>query len=178
MKTAVATAALCLFSYVSANYQVYNESRGFEGLFYSAGAYCSYDTLANWNCGTPCIKNKGLTDVTQIRNTKRDTFAYSGYNEAKNEVIFAFRGTDGADFQNWVTNINAFKTDFPVIPGSAVHTGFFDAYKDIQSQVEDLIVKMLDKYSHLMPSIFVTGHSLGGALAVFAAIDIKVHHRY
>jgi Lipase (class 3) len=116
--------------------------------------------------------------VTQIRNIKRDTFAYAGYNVAKNEVIFAFRGTDGADFQNWLTNLWGFKTDFPVIPDAAVHTGFFVAYKDIQPQVNAMIEKMLDKYSHLNPSIFVTGHSLGGALAVFAAIDIKVHHRY
>ncbi len=43
----------------------------------------------------------------------------------------------------------------------------------MRSPVIKAVKAFLKAYSDFFPEIFVTGHSLGGALAVFAALDIK-----
>jgi hypothetical protein len=112
---------------------IYNDDVGQKGLYYSAGAYCAYETLGNWQCGTPCNYNSGLTNVIQMLNPIRNTFGYAGYNILSNEIVLAFRGTNGADIKNWITNINAKSTVYPVVPNAKVHTGFYQAYTDVQA---------------------------------------------
>ena len=97
---------------------IYNDAVGNKGLYYSAGAYCAYETLTNWQCGTPCNKNSGLTNVIQILNPIRNTFGYVGYNARSNEIVLAFRGTNGADLENWITNIKGTSSDYPVVPNA------------------------------------------------------------
>jgi hypothetical protein len=150
---------------------IYIDAIGHKGLYYSAGAYCDYRDIANWSCGTPCIKNSDLTGVVLIKNPVRDTFVYVGYNLAKNEVVVAFRGTNGADLSNWITNIKAVSSPYPGVAGAAVHTGFQQAYNDVKAQLNQAVKNLMKL--HTTAKIFVTGHSLGGALAVFAAVDIK-----
>jgi hypothetical protein len=81
---ALKLAALVIASFIGLSQTIttpiYNDVTGHKGLYYSAGAYCAYDTLSNWQCGTPCIKNAGLTGVVKILNSVRNTFAYVGYN--------------------------------------------------------------------------------------------------
>jgi hypothetical protein len=36
-----------------------------------------------------------------------------GYNKFKNEIVVAFRGTNGADLENWITNIKGVSTQYP-----------------------------------------------------------------
>lgn len=151
--------------------EIYKDDVGHKGLYYSAGAYCAYDTLTNWQCGTPCNQNAGLTKVVKILNSVRNTFVYVGYNKDKNEVVVAFRGTNGADLENWITNIDGSSTPYPGVTGAKVHTGFQEAFNDVKAQVRQAVTGLIN--ANPSACIFVTGHSLGGALAVFAAVDIK-----
>ena len=53
--TACLITTLGLLGVLSTNSkQVYNETLGYQGIFYSAAAYCAYETLTNWTCGYPC----------------------------------------------------------------------------------------------------------------------------
>jgi Lipase (class 3) len=61
----------------------------------------------------------------------RDTFAYAGYNSKNDEIVLAFRGTNGADLENWITNIKGICSPYPGVTGAQVHTGFFQAYSDV-----------------------------------------------
>ena len=76
-------------------------------------------------------------------------------------TVIAFRGTD--DKPDWVANLNRF-TD-PTKHGP-VHRGFQRAYQRLASQVATLLKKTEAKH------IWITGHSLGGALAVLCAYDM------
>jgi len=88
----------------------------------------------------------------------RDTQAFLA---ANNEIIvLAFRGT---------TSINDWRTDFrvkliPVISG-LVHRGFNEALDYIWKDLKQAILNFKDKEQ----SIWITGHSLGGALATLVA---------
>lgn len=56
-----------------------------------------------------------------------------------------------------------------------MHEGFYTAYLGISSQVISA-VKALKK-AYPLATYLITGHSLGGALATFAGVDIKTSLR-
>jgi predicted lipase len=55
-----------------------------------------------------------------------------------------------------------------------MHNGFYLGYSSVSSLMKKQIELLLQKYRG--SPIYVTGHSLGGALATVAALDIK--HTY
>ena len=53
------------------------------------------------------------------------------------------------------------------------HVGFWIAYESIRDELKDVIRLILDENPGV--SVYVTGHSMGGALAVLAAYDLAVN---
>jgi len=80
-------------------------------------------------------------------------------------IVIVFRGTE--DTLDWMTNVNA---RFVALQGGTrVHTGFFQAYWPIRDVMFDFIREALKE--KLRP-IYITGHSLGGALALMATAEL------
>jgi len=82
-------------------------------------------------------------------------------------VIVAFRGSEPINADDWLSDVNYHQRMLAPLPG-LVHGGFAKALG------EDEVVKpMLDALTELgageKTRLFLTGHSLGGALAVLAA---------
>ena len=71
-------------------------------------------------------------------------------------VVLVFRGTDNAG--NWITNANI--THHEVLDGT-VHKGFYDANQLFHKSLVDQIAEHGGKTK----PVYVTGHSLGGAMA-------------
>lgn len=111
--------------------------------------------------------------MTLVTNPKRDTFGYVGYSEGEDRIVVAFRGTNGADLENWLTNIDSWMQRNPLdeTGRSSVHLGFFNAYKDISGEITEAVRSL--KEEHKKATLMITGHSLGGALALLAALDIR-----
>jgi hypothetical protein len=96
--------------------------------------------------------------------------------------ILAFRGTEPANLINWLTDTNAILRTF--IYGK-VHAGFYanvevvwddigkvlrGAAQNVRPQVDlPVIPSQPDRYDYPMDSLYITGHSLGAAMAVVAA---------
>ena len=85
--------------------------------------------------------------------------------------MLAFRGTNGADFMNWMTNIVYYRVQYADVPDTQVHSGFYTAYRAVSGRVISSLRALIQQYP--TASLLLTGHSLGGALATFAALDIK-----
>ena len=83
--------------------------------------------------------------------------------------ILAFRGTGSA--VDWVSDFIAQQIPYrPVGDAGQTHKGFTDIYMSAREQIHQLMLALPAE-----TPLFITGHSLGGALATLAAIDI-VHH--
>ncbi|MFX3634450.1 MAG: lipase family protein [Candidatus Pristimantibacillus sp.] len=83
--------------------------------------------------------------------------------------VLAFRGSGSA--VDWVSDFIAQQTTYrPVKNSGQTHKGFTDIYTSARSQ----ILALVDKLPANKP-LFITGHSLGGALATLAALDIANH---
>ncbi|MGO9944580.1 MAG: lipase family protein [Rhodoblastus sp.] len=126
------------------------------------------------------ISQYGFRQITWFHNGYTDGWAYIA--EGDEMIVLAFRGTQSK--QNWDTNFHALlvhpdHTD----PALRVHSGFYRAFsllskgqKISELGVTENITEGISSYLHRIISttaqgkpIYITGHSLGGALAQIAA---------
>jgi hypothetical protein len=78
-------------------------------------------------------------------------------------VVLAFRGTESTSPKDIKSDVKANKVVCP--SGGMVHEGFSSAYEQISLEVEN----NLKLPANSNKPLFITGHSLGGALATIAA---------
>ena len=83
-------------------------------------------------------------------------------------VLVAFSGTEPTQILDWLTNINAVATYAPAGLGRT-HQGFTMAFLAVREQLDAALAELHDGS---LP-IWVTGHSLGGALATLAAAHLR-----
>ncbi len=107
----------------------YDPSTGDRVYYYAAASYCG-DQVQNWQCGKPCTDGPQVTEVVQLSKWWDGTFAFVGYNAKEDEIAVAFRGS--VDIANWISNIEIEKKIYPGVPGAEVHTGFYNAYMNLQ----------------------------------------------
>lgn len=80
-------------------------------------------------------------------------------------VVIAFRGTEFTSLSDWQTDAY---TKFKLVPGvGRMHSGFYNAYEDVRRDVEHTL------RNHEGKKIWLTGHSLGGAMAVVCAVQLN-----
>ncbi|MFJ4839339.1 lipase family protein [Streptomyces sp. NPDC088746] len=91
----------------------------------------------------------------------QDTQAYTAASE--HMIIIAFRGTEPVQIKDWLSDATT-----PPRPGPGgtgyVHHGFAEALESIYPDVKDTLAE----YRTNGQSVWFTGHSLGGALAMLA----------
>ena len=91
---------------------------------------------------------------------------FVGRNDATETVIVSFRGT--VTPEDWLKDLDTLAVPFPDIPASGlVHQGFNAVYQTIR----DSVIAGVDVAKVNASSVWITGHSLGGAIALLAAID-------
>ncbi len=80
-------------------------------------------------------------------------------------ILLCFRGTETSEIKDITTDLDADQVN---AYGAKVHHGFHRAYQ----QVKSAVCTQLKKHNNKNKPIYITGHSLGGAMAVLAAMDL------
>ncbi|XP_047340571.1 lipase-like [Impatiens glandulifera] len=156
---------------------VYNDTLAKILAQYASVAYLRETTkLVSWTCSRCNGLTKGFEFVELIVDVEHNLQAYVGFANNLNSFVISFRGTQGNSIQNWIANLYLIKLDlhYPDMPGAMVHHGFYSSYYNttMQNAVLNAIKKAKKVYGN--NSIIVTGHSLGGAMASFCALDLKI----
>ena len=110
----------------------------------------------------PVLARWGLQPVALISHGKTPRAPLSSARgliaTGRGATIAAIAGTDPAAFANWITNFNLGAR------ARDMHRGFDEAVHAVWSEISAALTS-----DAAAPPLFVTGHSLGGALAIIAA---------
>jgi hypothetical protein len=107
------------------------------------------------------LKNLGFDLINPYTCDKNENFSYLATNGKY--AVLAFKGTVPSESQTVKTDL-----DFKFVKTNygKFHEGFLTTFEEMQPQIEKDLAQLK------MP-IFITGHSLGGALALVATIFLK-----
>jgi hypothetical protein len=134
---------------------------------FSRAAYCGSDSIKDWSC-EPCKAADPTFVPKYVSNSSVGTQGFVGKSPT-NDIVVAFRGS--SNVKNWVDNLEFTKTSaYPKCDGCKVHHGFYQAWLSLRDQVVDEVTRLHGL--HPDAKIFVTGHSLGAALAAHAAAEL------
>ncbi|TEB21978.1 lipase [Coprinellus micaceus] len=147
--------------------------------WYAATAYCPPAKTLAWNCGTKCTSNSGFAPIASGGDGAVTQYWYVGWDVALKTIIVGFQGTDPSKITPIVTDLNfdlkSLRTDlFPGVSSSIkTHDGFGDAHAKSATAVLTAVKTGISKYG--ATKVTVTGHSLGGAIAVISTAHLAVN---
>jgi triacylglycerol lipase len=94
-------------------------------------------------------------------------FGLVAWNAATQTALVAFRGTQTV--KDWIDDVDALPVPYIAVPGAGlVHLGFQLVYEHVRKNTGQILANNCPGAQRIL----VTGHSLGGALAVLGAYDI------
>lgn len=134
---------------------------------FCAAAYVQFDTPSKFAVPAGYTLVTGFTGQDQ----QKITATYGFVAESAAAVVVAFRGTQTTT--EWITDADVSFTRFPFAPGAGyTHAGFTGLYASMRDQ----ILRGLRRVSAGRP-LYITGHSLGAALATLHALDVAANLR-
>jgi predicted lipase len=133
---------------------------------YAAAALCSSVVHGTFDCGDRC------RNATMIgsHNGTLGGFGYIVVDDLLKEIVVGFRGSQSA--QDYYHDFDFTKTKTDWDTDGKVHKGFWNVYVDIRLWFIDTLKQTAKNYSDY--TISITGHSLGGALAVLFSIELHL----
>jgi triacylglycerol lipase len=108
--------------------------------------------------GKPAFRKLGYTSCKFIDIDGAQAYVVAN----KDRIVVAFRGTEPTEW-------NDIKADLRAFHDNGFHKGFLHEY----SKLKDAVREEVDRQVKNKPTaqLFITGHSLGGAMATVAAFD-------
>ncbi|CAL9080807.1 unnamed protein product [Musa acuminata var. zebrina] len=145
----------------------------------SAVSMSDLTALFSWTCSRCTDLTEGFEVVELIVDVKNCLQSFVGVAHDLNAIVVAFRGTQENSLRNWIQDLfwKQLDLNYPDMPGAMVHHGFYSAYHNttLRPGIISAVQKARELYGDI--PVMVTGHSMGGAMASFCALDLTVNHR-
>ncbi|KAK3441013.1 hypothetical protein EUGRSUZ_B01272 [Eucalyptus grandis] len=156
----------------------YNHTLATIMVEYASAIYLSdMQELFTWTCPRCGDKTEGFEVIELVVDVQHCLQAFVGVAQDLNSIVIAFRGTHGNSIQNWVEDLYWKQLDlnYPGMPDAMVHHGFYSAYHNttIRPGILNAVKRAKELYGDV--NIMVTGHSMGGAMAAFCGLDLRVN---
>lgn len=98
-----------------------------------------------------------------------DTTGYVAVDKTNRNIVCAFRGSRSV--RNWLINAQFVLGPTDLCSGCTAHSGFWDAWVESRDKVMPAIKDAVAANPGY--KVVITGHSLGGAMAVMAAAQLR-----
>lgn len=123
-----------------------------------------------------------LSPICYVDNVDTDTQAWVLWSPECRHVCVAFRGTEQTKFTDIITDLKVASCNFDVersvgnffdrsVP--QVHSGFLQAYDSVKVKLMSIVASIMRLHPDEQWTLYITGHSLGGALATLFAADMS-----
>jgi triacylglycerol lipase len=140
----------------------YDNNIGLESAKLSAITYCPESEVGNWSCYW-CQQFPNFQLINTFWDSKTST--YLSFGKMDNTYIIAYEGSQ--DLTDWMIDLEISKLiPYKDYPTAKVHYGFWQAYSSIRQELYTTLQK------EEITNLFITGHSLGGALSTITSLDI------
>ncbi|KAJ1423230.1 Alpha/Beta hydrolase protein, partial [Ochromonadaceae sp. CCMP2298] len=145
----------------------YDAAEANRTVWLSAAAYCPRASFASREFLGP---TSGFVVTRTLYDAASDMQGFVGYLPSANSIYVVFRGS--ASMRNWIVDVETWQTPYTSSPecGCQVHAGFYSTEQAVISDVLSAVSQLVAKYPSY--SVRVTGHSLGGAVALLAGLDL------
>ncbi|CAL5061129.1 unnamed protein product [Urochloa decumbens] len=156
---------------------VYNHTLAKTLVEYASAVYMTDLTaLYTWTCSRCNDLTQGFEMRSLIVDVENCLQAFVGVAHNLNSIVIAIRGTQENSVQNWIKDMIWKQLDlsYPNMPNAKVHSGFFSLYNNtiLRLAITSAVHKARKTYGDI--NVIVTGHSMGGAMASFCALDLAM----
>ncbi|PHT85498.1 hypothetical protein T459_07604 [Capsicum annuum] len=156
-----------------------------KSLFSTAETAMEAWALLATSLGHPTFIKSEFDKLCFLDNKSTDTEATLWRDSARKRLVVAFRGTEQTKWKDLVTDLmlvpaglNPERIGGDFKEEVQVHSGFLSAYDSVRIRLISLIKKAIDYRDDDLDlpnkwHVYVTGHSLGGALATLLALELS-----
>jgi predicted lipase len=124
-------------------------------------------------------KAAGYTIIPFKGDVVKGSFVDGGYAFGNifikgNDIVIAYRGTVTGN--DWLSNFDALQTKYPdFAENKGIHKGFCEIFQGSRKAIRDALFNHLADNGLSLENLSIqfTGHSLGGALAKIAALEMS-----
>lgn len=149
-----------------------NHAQEQRAIFLAAICGQTYEQYSNKDGSFVVPLNYSVVDTIEARSLINIWERFGFILESPEEIIIAFRGTSSTT--NWISDAIASQKNFKYIKETCLtHRGFTDIYSSARGQIFSALTMLSPE-----KTLYITGHSLGAALATLCAIDIAANTGY
>ncbi|KZO99281.1 alpha/beta-hydrolase [Calocera viscosa TUFC12733] len=144
----------------------------------ASAAYCSSASIMSWDCGADCSALPGMVPIAAGGNNDAIPDWYVAYYPSAGAAVVSHQGTNTASLESWIDDLEAdlVPIDQDYFPGTSdlgleVHDGFQSTFESTAASVLSGVQTAISTYG--ATQVYVVGHSLGAAIALFDAMYLN-----